>query len=76
MPHVIVKLWPGRTEDQKKQMTGEIVKAIKNTTGAIESSISVAIQEVPEEKWAEEVYKPDIIGKEYLLYKKPDYKCI
>jgi len=74
MPHVIVKLWPGRTEDQKKQMTGEIVKAIKNTIDVVESSISVAIQEVPKEKWTEEVYKPDIIGKEHLLYKKPGYR--
>ena len=74
MPHIIVKLWPGRTEDQKKQMTSEIVKAIKNTIDTSESSISVAIEEVPEEKWAEEVYKPDIIGKEHLLYKKPGYR--
>ncbi|OFW48130.1 MAG: 4-oxalocrotonate tautomerase [Actinobacteria bacterium RBG_13_35_12] len=76
MPHVIVKLWPGRTEDQKKQMTSEIVKAIKSTIDVVESSISVAIQEVPEEKWTEEVYKPDIIGKEHLLYKKPGHRCI
>ena len=65
---------PGRTEDQKKQMTSEIVKAIKNTIDTSESSISIAIEEVPEEKWAEEVYKPDIIGKEHLLYKKPGYR--
>ena len=76
MPHIIVKLWPGRSEFQKKQMTDKIVKVIKNTTGAPESSISIAIEEVPEEKWAEEVYKPDIIGKEHLLYKKPGYRCI
>jgi len=31
MPHIIVKLWPGRSEDQKKQMTDKIVKVIKNT---------------------------------------------
>ncbi|MFA5014340.1 MAG: tautomerase family protein [Actinomycetota bacterium] len=73
MPHIIVKLWPGRSEDQKKQMTDKIVKIIKNTTGAPESSISMAIEEVPKEKWNEEVYKPDIIEKEHLLYKKPGY---
>ncbi|MFN2269230.1 MAG: tautomerase family protein [Anaerolineae bacterium] len=26
MPHVIVKLWPGRTEEQKKRLADEIVK--------------------------------------------------
>jgi 4-oxalocrotonate tautomerase len=75
MPHVIVKFWPGRTENQKKHMTSEIVKAIKNTIDVSESSISIAIEEVPEEIWAEEVYKPDIIEKEHLLYKKPGYRC-
>ncbi len=75
MPHVIVKLWPGRTEKQKKQMTGRIVEALKDTIDTTEESISVSIEEVPEEKWAEEVYKTDIIGKEHLLYKKPGYRC-
>lgn len=31
MPHIIVKLFPGRTEVQKKQLTSEIVKAIKTS---------------------------------------------
>jgi 4-oxalocrotonate tautomerase len=74
MPHIIVKLFPGRTEVQKKQLTSEIVKAIRTSIDAPDNSISVSIEEVPKEKWAEEVYKPDIIDKEHLLYKKPDYK--
>lgn len=31
MPHIIVKLFPGRTEVQKKQLTSEIVKAIRTS---------------------------------------------
>jgi len=26
MPHIIVKLYPGRSEEQKKKLTNEIVK--------------------------------------------------
>ena len=73
MPHIIVKLFPGRTEVQKKQLTSEIVKAIRTSIDAPDNSISVSIEEVPKEKWAEEVYKPDIIDKEHLLYKKQGY---
>jgi len=73
MPHIIVKLFPGRTEVQKKQLTCEIVKAIRTSIGTPDNSISVSIEEVPKEKWAEKVYKPDIIDKEYLLHKKPGY---
>lgn len=73
MPHVIVKLWPGRTEEQKKEMTDKIVEALKETAGVNEDSVSVSILEVSSEKWAEEVYKPDIIEKKHLLYKKPGY---
>jgi len=73
MPHIIVKLWPGRTEEQKRQLAEKIVEAVKNTISTPEKSISVSIEEIPEEKWAEEVCKPDIIGKEHLLYKKPGY---
>ena len=39
-----------------------------------ESTISVAIEEVPKEKWAKEVYKKDIIDNNEKLYKEPGYR--
>lgn len=74
MPHVIVKLWPGRTEQQKNNLTDKITKAVMETLNVEESSVSVGFEEVPKEKWGKEVYKPDIINKEKTLYKKPGYK--
>lgn len=74
MPHVIVKLWPGRTEEQKKNLTELIVKAVVETVKCEETSVSVGIEEVEKENWTSEVYKPDIIGKEITLYKKPGYR--
>lgn len=73
MPHVIVKMWPGRTEQQKTELTRAIVKDVVTHAKCEERSISVTIQEVTEEDWAAHVYKPDILGGAGILYKKPDY---
>jgi len=39
-----------------------------------EASVSVTIEEVKQEEWAQKVYTPDIQGKWDKLYKKPGYK--
>ena len=36
-----------------------------------EESVSVALEEVAPEEWAEQVCKPEILGKPAQLYKKP-----
>lgn len=73
MPHIIVKLWPGRSEDQKEALALRLTEAMQEALAADEKSISIAIEEVPKEKWNEEVYQPDILAKENLLYKRPGY---
>ncbi|MFX0203002.1 MAG: tautomerase family protein [Candidatus Hodarchaeota archaeon] len=73
MPHIIVKLYPGRTEEQKKQLANEIVKDVVEITKCEEKVVSVAFEEVDANDWAEKVYKPDILGNEANLYKKPGY---
>jgi 4-oxalocrotonate tautomerase len=73
MPHVIVKLYPGRTEEQKEALTEKITSAVMESFGVDASSVSFAFEETPKEKWPKEVYKPDILGKEQTLYKKPGY---
>jgi 4-oxalocrotonate tautomerase family enzyme len=47
--HIIVKLLPGRTEEQKKELTDKIVQAVKDTLNAGESSISVSFEEITKE---------------------------
>lgn len=73
MPHIIVKLYPGRSEQQKKQLTDEIVKDVVTIAKCEEKSVSVAFEEIEPNAWAEKVYKPDILDKEDKLYKKPGY---
>ena len=74
MPHVIVKLYPGRSEEQKIQLADEIVKDVVSIAKCLERSVSVAFEEIEEKDWAEKVYQPDILDKKHTLYKKPGYK--
>ena len=73
MPHVIVKLWPGKSERQKARLAEAIAKDVMDVLGYGEESVSVAMEEVETRDWAEKVYKPDIVSKPEQLYKKPGY---
>ena len=73
MPHVIVKLYPGRSEEQKLRLTNEIVKAVVDIAKCEEKSVSVAFEEVAPDQWAETVYRPDILVTKNKLYKTPGY---
>jgi len=73
MPHIIVKLYPGRSEEQKKKLADEIVKDVVAIAKCEEKSVSVAFEEIKKEDWAEKVYKPDILSKKNSLYKVPRY---
>ena len=73
MPHVIVKLYPGRSEQQKMRLVEEIVKNVVAIAECKERSVSVAIEEIKPEDWAEEVYRRDILDRPEKLYKKPGY---
>jgi 4-oxalocrotonate tautomerase len=71
MPHVIVKLYPGRSEQQKTRLAEEIVKDVVAIANCEEKSVSVAIEEIKPEDWAEKVYRPDILNSPEKLYKEP-----
>jgi 4-oxalocrotonate tautomerase len=74
MPHVIVKLWPGKSEQQKKKLAEEVTKAVMSTLNYGEESVSVGIEEVKPQDWTDQVYKPDILGKRGTIYKEPGYE--
>lgn len=73
MPHVIVKLWPGKSEQQKKQLSDALTREVMEVLHYATESVSVGIEEVPAEQWKDKVYKPDIQEKANTLYKKPGY---
>jgi 4-oxalocrotonate tautomerase len=73
MPHVIVKLWPGKSEQQKARLADAIVRDVMEVLNYGEEAVSVAFQEIKPEDWAEQVYKADIVDRPEQLYKKPGY---
>ena len=73
MPHVIVKLWPGKSEQQKRRLAEAITRDVAKVLNYGDESVSVAVEEVTPAEWAEKVYRPDIVEKAATLYKKPGY---
>jgi len=73
MPHIIVKLYPGRSEQQKQQLAYAITKDVISIAKCEDKSVSVAFEEVDPADWPEKVYKPDVLDKQDKLYKKPGY---
>lgn len=73
MPHVIVKLWPGKSEQQKRQLAEAITKDVMKIFDYGEESVSVAMEEIKPADWKDKVYRPDILDKPEKIYKKPGY---
>ena len=73
MPHVIVKLWPGKSEAQKKRLADRISQDVMEVLHYGDESVSVAFEEISAKDWKEKVYKPDIQNQPEKLYKKPGY---
>lgn len=74
MPHVIVKLWPGKSEAQKSRLAERITQDVMEVLDYGEESVSVAMEEVKSSDWPKQVYQPDIKRKWDKLYKKPGYE--
>ena len=73
MPHVIVKLWPGKSEQQKTRLAAAITKDVMDVLQESDESVSVAFEEIKAQDWVKIVYKPNIKDKWDKLYKKPGY---
>lgn len=74
MPHVVVKMYAGRSEAQKVKIAEALTKALMEADGCAERSVSVAIEDVQPAEWGRAVYDKEIGPKLDSLYKKPGYK--
>ena len=74
MPHISVKLYPGRSEQQKINLTQRIVADVVSLMSCGEDAVSVAIEEVGPADWTDKVYQPEIRDKWETLYKEPGYR--
>lgn len=73
MPHVIVKLWPGKSEAQKRELTDAIVRETSRILNYGDDAVSVGMEEVGPADWTASVYEPDIQRKWDSLTKTPGY---
>lgn len=73
MPHIIVKLWPGRNDEIKGKLAKRIANTVAEELNVDIGDVSVAIEEVPREEWEEKVYMAEIKNNPDI-YHKPDYE--
>jgi 4-oxalocrotonate tautomerase len=73
MPHIIVKLWPGKSRQQKQKLADEITRSVTCLLGYGDESVSVGFEEVSAGDWMSAVYQPDIVAKQDSLLKRPGY---
>lgn len=73
MPHVIVKLWPGKSAAQKQALSDAIVRSVATTLNYSYESVSVGLEEIAPADWSTRVYAPDIQDKWATLTKTPGY---
>ncbi len=73
MPHIIVKLWPGRNDEIKNKLAKKIASSVAEELNVDMGDVSVAIEEVPREEWGEKVYKAEIRDNANI-YHKPKYE--
>jgi 4-oxalocrotonate tautomerase len=73
MPHIAVKMYAGRSDADKVRLAEALTKAMIETLGSSEKSISVAIEDVKPEDWGARVYRPEIAAKLDTIFKAPGY---
>jgi len=75
MPHIVIKCYPGRTEETKKICAEKIAEVVVETLGCDKSKVSVAIKEILPDEWKEKVWDKEIEPEMESLYIKPGYTC-
>lgn len=73
MPHVVIKMKAGRSEELKRRLVEQIASDVVTILGSKEASVSVAIVDVPPDDWISQVYDAEIAPAWDSLYKKPGY---
>jgi 4-oxalocrotonate tautomerase len=73
MPHVVVKLAEGRSEEMKQALAHKVAEALTSTIGCGAEAVSIAIEDVPMADWTNTVYIPEIEPQLDRLYIKPGY---
>lgn len=64
MPHIAIKMYPGRSEELKKDIAEKTRDFLVKEMGMEEKFFSVSVEDIEKDKWQEEVV--DKIAKDDL----------
>ncbi len=73
MPHIILKMYEGRSDEQKRAIAQALEDAMMASSGCSSASLSISIVDVSPAEWMEKVYEVDIRHQERALFKRPGY---
>ena len=68
MPHIAVKLWPGRSEEEKSAFASAVVNDAVRFLHADRAWVSVSIEEIAPDVWDDTVVRPEIMEKPEIQY--------
>ncbi len=74
MPHIVVKMYAGRPTEKKEALAKALSKAVIESLGVGQETISLEIMEFQKEEWPKKVYKPEILDRLDKLAIKPGYR--
>ena len=66
MPYIAVKMWPNG-EDAKKALAENISRAVQESIGCPPQAVTVSIEEIERDNWAETV-GPELEAKKDKMY--------
>ena len=69
IPHVILKMVEGRTEEQKWVLADALTLATASSLGCGAHLVSLAIEDVKDAEWMAEVYGLDSRGRSATIYR-------
>jgi acyl-CoA synthetase (AMP-forming)/AMP-acid ligase II/thioesterase domain-containing protein/phenylpyruvate tautomerase PptA (4-oxalocrotonate tautomerase family)/acyl carrier protein len=74
VPHINIKHFPVPiTEQQESELVAAVTAAVRNAFGCTEDVVSIALEPVAQDVWNEIVYVPEIVDRQALLRKTPNY---
>lgn len=53
MPHIEITMFPGRSDEIKKQLATSVQELVCSCAGSFPQHTSVSIKEIPRDKWLE-----------------------
>ena len=76
MPHIAVKLWPGRSEEEKRAFARAVADDAARYLHADKAWVSVSIEEIDPEAWGEGAYKAVGVKTDQVVFGGGNIHCI